>query len=337
MKLLGQIIVPHQGQDRSVMLFVGDISQLPQDEAVDLLVVSAFPNDYLPTRTSVIGALHRRGVSVEELARDKEVDLRAFSSCWLSRPINRPDIAFRRILCFEPPEQGSVAEVVGDIFRSIFPFTTRTSPISQIALPVIAAGARKEPPEKMLEVLADTAVHWLSIGLPVDRIKIVVSESVDVQAQQEVFRQVKQRFAYLAPPSPSFEFDVFVSYCHKNKDEVDCLVDTLRTERPSLRLFLDRLELNPGAAWQQKIFEALDASRKVVCVYSPDYLQSKVCLEEFNIALLRQRKSSDNLLLPIYLRSANLPTYMELFQYHDAREGDEMKIRQAAKVLLGHI
>lgn len=334
MKLLDQIVVQHQGKERKVMLFVGDISQLPPDEAVDLLVVSAFPDDYVPTRTSVIGALQRRGISVAELAGDKEVDLRAFSSCWLSRPIREKDAPFRRILCFEPPHPGKAAELVGDIFRSIFPFTTGAPPISQIALPVVAGGHQKESPTKMLESLTEAAVHWLSIGLPLDRIKVVISEAVDVEPRLDVFRQVKQRLALPNPPATTFQYDVFVSYCQKNKDEVDSLVEAMKAERPSLRLFLDRLELNPGAAWQQKIFESLDVSRKVICVYSPHYLSSKVCKEEFNIALLRHRESADGVLLPLYLYSAELPGYMRQIQYQDAREGDPAKIRQSAKTLL---
>jgi hypothetical protein len=92
MELIDTITVRHQGHERCVMLFVGDLAAIPEREAVDVLIVSAFPNDYVPTRTSLIGALARVGVSVANLAQHKEVDLRRFSSCWLSRPIERPRV-----------------------------------------------------------------------------------------------------------------------------------------------------------------------------------------------------------------------------------------------------
>ena len=108
----------------------------------------------------------------------------------------------------------------------------------------------------------------------------------------------------------------------------------LRSRRPGLRIFVDRLELRTGAAWQQHIFDSLEESRKVICVFSPEYLASKVCKEEFNIALFRHREAADGVILPVYLLSAALPTYMKLVQYEDVREGDRLKMAEAAVRLL---
>jgi hypothetical protein len=339
MELIDTITVRHQGNERFVMLFVGDLASLPEREAVDVLIVSAFPDDYIPTRRSLIGALARVGVSVAELAQDKEVDLRRFSSCWLSRPIERPRVHFHRLLCFEPRHRGRAPEVVGDIFRSIVPFTTGSPPISKVAMPLLASGDQGESPEVMLEALADASVHWLSVGLPLDRIKIVIRDSRDSQSLRETFDRVKRRHADVptGQQRPSFRFDLFVSYSHKNKAEVDHLVTELQGRRPALRVFVDRLELSAGAAWQQHIFDSLDHSRKVICAYSPDYLVSRVCKEEFNIALFRHREAQDGVLLPLYLYTAELPTYMKLVQYEDVREGDRVKIAQWSERLLKHL
>lgn len=339
MELIDIITVRYQGNERLIMLFVGDLASLPEHEAVDALIVSAFPNDYVPTPRSLIGALARVGVSVADLARDKEVDLRQFSSCWLSRPINRPGVHFQRLLCFEPQYRGRAPEVVGDIFRSIVPFTTGNPPISQIAMPLVASGDQGVSAEVMLDAVTDASVHWLSIGLPLSRIKIVIRESADSPALRETFASVKQRHAegVSASQGLSFHFDVFVSYCHKDKDVIDELVRCLHARRPGLRVFVDRLELHPGVAWQQHIFESLDESRKVICAFSPHYLESKVCKEEFNIALFRHREAHGGVLLPLYLYTAQLPTYMKLVQYEDVREGDRMKIAQSVERLLKHL
>lgn len=344
MQLIDSIPVYHHGVDRAVNLYTGDLAAIPAHEAVDVLVVSAFPNDYLPTPTSLIGALHRVGVSVADLARDKEVDLRSFSSCWLSRPIETPGTNFRRILCFEPAHRGSAPEVVGDIFRSIVPFATGTPPVRKIAMPLVASGDQGEPAEAMLESLVDAAVHWLEGGLTLDTIKVVLRESDATPALRATFARAKRQPAKAgaAPDEsaegdgpgeqndPAHQFDVFISYSHKDKAAADQLVAALRANRPSIRIFLDRQELRTGSAWQQHIFESLDASRKVVCLFSPDYVSSKVCTEEFNIALMRHRDVESGVLLPVYLRTTGLPGYMRMLQYEDVREGDSIKIVASA-------
>jgi len=48
MKLIDTITIRYQDNERSVMLFVGDLTRMPEHEAVDMLIVSAFPDDYVP-------------------------------------------------------------------------------------------------------------------------------------------------------------------------------------------------------------------------------------------------------------------------------------------------
>lgn len=68
MELIDTIFI-HGKERKRIELHQGDLTTLRSDEAVDLLVISAFPNDYLPTSTSLIGALHRKGLSVATLAQ----------------------------------------------------------------------------------------------------------------------------------------------------------------------------------------------------------------------------------------------------------------------------
>ncbi|WP_166823026.1 toll/interleukin-1 receptor domain-containing protein [Thalassoroseus pseudoceratinae] len=339
MELIDTITVRHQEHERHVMLYVGDLSSIPQHESVDLLIVSAFPNDYIPTRTSLIGALNRKGISIAQLARDKEVDLRKFSSCWLSRPIEHPDAYFHRVLCFEPQHRGTAPEVVGDVFRSIVPFTAGNHSISQVAMPLLAAGDQGESSEVMLEMLVTASLHWLSLGMPLGQIKIVVRDSSCIHLLHETFGRLKRQFMHGTDDTGNdhFRFDVFISYSQKNRSEVDQLVEHLIDSQPSLRIFLDRLELNSGAAWQQHIFECLDDSRKVICAFSPDYMASKICKEEFNIALFRHRETENGVLLPVYLFTAELPTYMKLLQYQDVREGSSDRIAEVAAQLVKYL
>src|SRR5262249_20717944 len=135
MQLLDTILVGDGPNPRRVELYLGDLTALAPDEAVDVLVVSAFPDHYVPVAGSLIEALDKRGISVAELAARKEMDLREHFACWMSQELKKtdPGMRFRRILCCEPLYRGSPSEVVGDIFRAVAPFLGGEPAITRIA------------------------------------------------------------------------------------------------------------------------------------------------------------------------------------------------------------
>ena len=338
MRLLNSIEVRGQ-QQRRVELYQGDLTFVSEDQAFDLLVVSAFPFDYTPTVTSLIGALHRQGLSVRKLSTLKEVDLRTDFSCWLSREFKPedPNLRFRRILCFEPQVRGRPPELVGEIFQALTPILAEKPDIKKIALPVVAAGDQGHTLDEMLSPLLDAALHWLDAGLPLDAIKIVVRSDGQAQVAQRLFSDKK--LAYLrspsAPTAQPMDYDIFISYSRANASESEALEQALRQAQPGIRVFVDRNEIDIGSAWQPQIFENLDRCRKVVALLSPDYVGSKVCKEEFNIAWIRSREAEDDVIFPIYLFTAErLPTYMKYRNYFDCREGDRSKIEEASRRLL---
>ena len=72
----------------------------------------------------------------------------------------------------------------------------------------------------------------------------------------------------------------------------------------------------------------------VFLLISKEYLSSKMCREEFNIAVLRHREMDEKVLLPLYLQSTTLPSYMRILQYLDCREADEKKLRKASEEII---
>ena len=338
MHLLASHLVRHHSGDKHLRLYQGDLSAIPTVESVDLLVVSAFPNDYLPTRSSLIGALHRRGISVSSLAQDKDADLRASFSSWLSRDLSTqfPTAGFTRILCFESFLRAAPPETVGDIFRAIMPFALGDPPMRTMAMPILSAGDQGFDAEIMLRAIFDAATHWLAAGLPLHTVKLVVHDPGLVERLSKLFLGLAAGRTTAAQNAPGMSatnpmYDLFVSYARDDTADVDELLEGLKAARPGLRIFQDKLVLNAGQSWQAELDHALESCRSVVAVYSPSYLESKMCIEEFNMARIRHRESPTPILKPIYLRTATLPLYMRSLQYIDCREADRKLFSTAAQ------
>ncbi len=335
MELLDWLSVQHADGERRIELYHGDLTAMP--EAVDLLIVSAFPNHYAPERGTLIEALHKRGISVAHLATERAADLREDFGCWLSQPITADAMPFKRLLCFEPRTRGAPAEVIGDLFQALIAIISHEPSLRTVAMSMVATGRQGVPIADILEPLLEAAAHWLAMGLGVNCLKIV--EFVDRKAYElkGAFAILKKHYAEMnMSMSPQYRYDLFISYASPNRPDVLRVVDYLQVQKPDLRIFFDRRELTLGDAWQQQIFEALDDCNKVVAFYSPAYLASKVCKEEFNIALFRHRETGATL-LPIYLYSAALPTYMKLIQFTDCREADTAKLHAAAESILAAV
>jgi hypothetical protein len=194
MKLLSQIIINRLQGNAAIQLFQGDLSAIPAEHQTDILLMSAFPGEYIALERSLIKALADKGLSVESLANDKESDLRKQLNCWLSKPISTADqqkFNFKRILCFEPGDKiKEPEEVVGDIFRCIntFVFDEESNVIS---MPIIASGYQHIAIQKILPALLETSCFWLKNGLPLDTIKLVVHNPEKTSLAFPIFENFK--------------------------------------------------------------------------------------------------------------------------------------------------
>jgi hypothetical protein len=83
MRRIDQITISDDGRSRTISFWQGNPADIDHDDPVDLNIVTAFRNNYTPTRRSIIGALHRRGLSVSALAQNKAVDLRETAGFWI--------------------------------------------------------------------------------------------------------------------------------------------------------------------------------------------------------------------------------------------------------------
>jgi hypothetical protein len=361
MELLGRWeFAKPQGPPSAIELYEGDLSRLPPEHAVDILVVSAFPNDYNALPGSLIHALEQVGVSVARLAESKEDDMREGISCWLSRPI--PTTAFRRVLCIESGWRGGPLDITDDLFRALAPMALSEHRTDSVAMPVIGTGYQRSDPSRMLGAILQSAAGWFRRGMAIRVLKIVVLKRLAEMAKAELARQqamaespaLRQAYAQQflktggeslstvrggtlaggrAPVEEPGGYDIFLSYSHKDTPAAEKIVGILRQHAPHLRIFYDRKALAPGDSWLLEIAEALDNSKRVAALYTPDYWSSRNCKLEFTAALTRQTDSDRQILFPIYFREARILTMFKNIQFADCREADLTKLEQVSRDL----
>jgi hypothetical protein len=273
------LTVLNNGQARPIELCFGDLAALPPEHAVDVLVLSALPDAYVPTPRSLIWRLEqKRGISVAALARRKAVDLRGTCSCWMSEElVTEEDPGFRRLLCFEPHYRGDPASVVGDIFRSLIPFLEGSSAVRTVAMPIVSTGLAGVPVSEMLPPLIEAVVKWMTLSLALERLKIVIYSLKQRAEAAAIFRSLKQTYGASPPPAPGrWLYDFFVSYAHRDAEDVERLEAELLCLQSDLRIFRDRKDLAPGVAWamsiggEEHVVRIDDQSRMPSMVFLPE-------------------------------------------------------------------
>jgi hypothetical protein len=346
MRLLADWKIDHNGMKRSIELYLGDLSYLLPEHAVDVLVVSAFPDDYLPTPTSLIGALDRRGISVAKLAIAKEKDLRREFSCWLSAPL-MVATTFRRILCIESSWRGTPLEIADDLFRVLAPCSISEFPNGAVAMPLIGAGDQGFPADQIMKSILRAAAFWFRRGLNLRSLKIVVHSDRTALIAQKAFIETKRietsqvieslsgeiRDLSRATNTDGQSYEVFLSYSHSDSETAMSVVNSVKRAVPEARVFYDRKVLSPGSSWLMQIAESLDSAKFVVALFKPNYWESNYCKDEFAAAFMRQRDRGETILFPIYFHTAKIPYMFRTIEFAECREGDLSRLTDACQSL----
>lgn len=113
-------------------------------------------------------------------------------------------------------------------------------------------------------------------------------------------------------------YDVFFSYSHKDKTFVHDLAR--KFEGDGIQTFVDEMNIAWGGSIPRELEEALDNSRHIICVLSPDYLSSNWGQMERYAALIDDPDGFLGKLLPIMLRDVQLPRLLRPLRYLDCRD-----------------
>lgn len=328
-ELIKSIKVSDGKIDRRISIYHGDLSKIPAEHAVDLLVISAFPNAYWPTATSLIGALDRSGVSVMRLSRSKLHDLRSSCFFWISKPLNErhPNANFKQLACFESNYKNSPSQLVGDLFRGLFPFLSVTRETS-VAMPILAAGDQGYSKSEMFDAIVKGASLWMKRGLGISELKIVeLNRSIAVELSSRLVDVVPLR---IDSATSERGFDVFLSFSSKDEDAADVARSALLKRADIDTVFDFRSCVDPGVAWQDRLDQAISTCRTVVAILTPDYFVSAECKEELAQARLRHKRERERVLLPVLWRSVdNVALWLQTLNLLDCRESNVGRLSES--------
>lgn len=322
MELVDEIITEN-GQ--SLQLLKGDLTQIPTEYKVDLLIISAFPGDYFTSTNSAIGALGDAGLSVGELANDMEADSRSQSHCWLSKEINFRNI--KRILCFEPRERKNPYNLIAGVFQSIAGYG-ETYKIKSVAMPLILTGDQGYAGEEVAKELVSTSLFWLRNDSTLNAIRIVERDEDKIVMLKKSFQAIK---SLALAPVIAAKYDFFISYDRSNGEAVKHIYDKLKNK---FNIFFDQESIDLGANWVNKLNKSMANSERFIICLSKDYIESVNCAYEYSVGCVKMIKKGDGCLLPVYLYSTELPDYMQVLNYHDATEGREDKMDKFCEKLI---
>lgn len=191
MSLINIISVPTSNGLKTIEIHNIDISKLNFN--VDVLVISAYHNQYYPAPNTVIKALSDNyEIVIEELAKKPLLDLRSSLHCWVSDEIT--DKPFKYILCIEGiktsiEKYGTGENALDDLFGTISLLQYKKIKASSIALPILGAGFQNNVIEVILPQLIKKAIDSLNANPVLNTIYFVEIDSDKAQMIDETINK----------------------------------------------------------------------------------------------------------------------------------------------------
>lgn len=132
----------------------------------------------------------------------------------------------------------------------------------------------------------------------------LVIERMLTQEERRLIQLSRQQRARQACPR------IFVSYSRHDQPFVTRLATHLKEHR--FNVWVDVFEIQAGKSWARQVGEALDSSRLMLLVLSPDSLESGNVEDEWNYFLDKKKP-----IVPILYRPCDIPYRLYKLQYVD--------------------
>jgi hypothetical protein len=208
-------------------LFQGDITNLPFQ--VDLLVVSAFKNDYTPTKSSIIGQLHKSGVDVNDLSKRPLIDFRNSLDIWISSKLKNKN--FNQIVCVEIIGGKYIFEsAIKNLFAAISALEIQGEKNTTIALPMLGAGDQDFDIHLVVSTLIDLSLDFLKFSRYLKKVYFIVYSDIKATVFNEEMNNILGRVKIKSPQGILADL---------LRNELNQKIDKLFIIREDLSIFMD--------------------------------------------------------------------------------------------------
>lgn len=152
-------------------LLRGDLMNIP--DPADVIVISAFQDDYHPVPGTIIEALADiHDIDVAELRRTSPLDLTGALNFWLSRELEAGPA--QRMLCLEMSGIYTDTETAAEhLFVALSILEAKRIPLETVALPLLGAGRQRVDPEAIMTSLLARIQPFLTRSEAVRHVQLV--------------------------------------------------------------------------------------------------------------------------------------------------------------------
>lgn len=276
-----------EGAVKTLELIHGDLCELQASS--DVVVCSAFQRNYRPTRSSLIGALlHQKGIDVEALSHDPELDFRNVG-CWLSRNTGAD---YRRVACVELIKESDFLEdseqSVNTIIRKAFStlrFILEVAelsgiPVETITTPILGAGNQNIDIGFIAAPLVTQFRSILNTNGGVRKITVYERSWERAEALANVINSSLTESKQ--PPR------VFISYSSKQQAIAKEILEEV--ERNHIACWMAPGSIPEGSSYQTMIPIALQQVEVILLLLTPDAEKSRWVQKEIGSAIGADKK-----------------------------------------------
>lgn len=133
--------------------------------------------------------------------------------------------------------------------------------------------------------------------------------------------------------STTFQFDVFLSYAHADKQKVRRLAEKLR--KAGLGVWLDEWVIRPGDDLYLAVEQGLEKSRCLILCMSQAAFGSEWVALERSTVLFRDPKNQQRRFIPLLLEECEIPDTIRRFAYVNGTTIDDEVLKRLTDICLG--